>query len=113
VPHPRRVEFQIFVEWNRKKSPRQLQSCQIAFNRQRIRAISCSHAEKRQVPPARIILEVARGMRHAVDFVKRIGEVGNARQVRIIPESYDSSTSKTRLSCRLNRVLAQGELQLA
>jgi hypothetical protein len=44
-------------------------------------AISGADAEKGQVPAAGEGLKMAAGVRHSIDFVERVGKVGDARHV--------------------------------
>jgi len=65
---------------DRKHAARQFQGSEMVVDAEGLAAIARAHAEEGKVPAARKLLEVARGVRHSVHFMKRVGKIGDAGQ---------------------------------
>ena len=76
-----RVEAQILFERDGERAPRQFQRPEVAVFFQRMRAVPCTHTEKRQIVTPRKGFKVAAGVGHAVDLVERVGKIRNARRL--------------------------------
>jgi hypothetical protein len=74
------VEAEILFEGEREKSAGQLEGPDVAVLGESLGAITGANAEKRQVATPGKCLEVAASVGHAIDFVKRVGKVGDARR---------------------------------
>jgi hypothetical protein len=73
------VEAKILFEGEGEKSAWQLERPYVTVFFESIGAVAGTHAQKGQIVPSGERLKMAAGMRHSVDFVERVGEVGHTR----------------------------------
>ena len=73
------VEAKILFQGKGHKAARQLQRPYVSVFFEGIGAVAGTHAQEGQIVPPGERLKMAAGMRHSVDFVERVGEVGHTR----------------------------------
>jgi hypothetical protein len=73
------VEAEILFEGKGKKTAGQFEGPDVSVFGECLGTISGANAEKGQIAPTGKGFEVSAGVGHAVDFVKRVGKVGDAR----------------------------------
>jgi hypothetical protein len=72
------IKAEIFFQRERKDAARKLKGPEIAFYDKVWRAAAGANAEKRQIAPPRKGLEMAAGVRNAINLVERVRKAGDA-----------------------------------